>query len=195
MDDSELEAQQRHDDAMLVRRQQTALVEAAEAVLGECGIQVSDVLGEVSWDDPNVRPFAPQPVSPEAIMRLGRCVLALRRSVRLSLPARARPVDLREALAKCREQRELAPGLFDAWDDLLEAVAAHLVGKPLCALCAADVPHTDSVCVERRERRLRTTLKELADATDAWTTSQRDSDYYRLAQVLKLARSTLSDCG
>lgn len=187
------------DDAAVVKRQQAALVEAAEAVLSESGVQVDEVLGHVSWEDPNVRPFVPQPVSPEALMRLGRCVLALRRRpIPSSSPARPPPVDVREALARCRRAREhlsLDGYLFEPWTDLLEAMAARMVGRSLCALCAADVPHTDSVCCERRERRLRVALKELADATDSYSISSSNMARERLDRALESARVVLSETG
>lgn len=109
-------------------------------------------------------------------------------------------MDLREALTKCRESRarlSLQGFVFDAWTELLEAMAAKMAEEPLCPLCAADMPHSDSVCFEHRQRRVRGALKDLVEAIDLCQQGRDQVGLYqarddeKFAAALAAARAVL----
>jgi hypothetical protein len=62
-----------------------AIVQTAERILAEAGIEVDEKAGVISWPDPNEIPIGPRPISYAALMELGRCV----KSARLCWPTSA----------------------------------------------------------------------------------------------------------
>ena len=56
-----------------------ALLDVAQAILGEAGVEIDVGKGMVTWEDPAIRPYAPQPITPDKLMMLGRVVLAAKR--------------------------------------------------------------------------------------------------------------------
>ena len=55
-----------------------ALLDAAESILDDSGIQIDDARGIVSWPDPSVVPHGPRPIAPERLIALARSVKSSR---------------------------------------------------------------------------------------------------------------------
>ena len=55
-----------------------ALLDAAESILDDSGIQIDDARGIVSWPYPSVVPHGPRPIAPERLIALARSVKSSR---------------------------------------------------------------------------------------------------------------------